>query len=76
MLDQYRTLLAGVRAGRPMLPDADLDTGNPPAPGVNALADETLAEFNEDCGYEKGAADGDPLAVQDIPELARQRGTA
>ena len=36
-LDQYRTLLAGVRAGRPMLPDADLDTGSPPAPASTPL---------------------------------------
>ena len=46
-LARYRTLLDGVRAGRPMLADADLDTGKPPAPGVNALADETAVEFRE-----------------------------
>jgi hypothetical protein len=46
-LTRYRTLLDGVRAGRPMLPDTDLDTGKPPAPGINALADETAVEFKE-----------------------------
>ncbi len=44
---RYRMLLNAVRAGRPMLADADLDTGKPPAPGVNALADETAVEFKE-----------------------------
>ena len=46
-LARYRMLMDGVRAGRPMLADADLDTGKAPAPGVNALADETAVEFKE-----------------------------
>lgn len=42
---RYRELLNGVRGGRLSLADTDFDTGAPPAPGVNALADETYDDL-------------------------------
>lgn len=42
---RYRAALAAVRNGRLALGDLDLDTGQPPARGVNALADETYADL-------------------------------
>jgi hypothetical protein len=43
--DRFRGLLRLVRAGRVVLTDTDLDTGQRPAPGVNELADRTYAEW-------------------------------
>lgn len=42
---RYGELLQRVRSGTPMVTDADLDTGVPVTPGVNPLADDTLAEL-------------------------------
>ena len=44
---RYRDSLGALRAGRLALADADLDTGKPPAPGANPLADETRAELTK-----------------------------
>ena len=44
----YRTSLAAVGAGPLMLGDLDLDSGEPPAPGRNSLADETYIELLEE----------------------------
>jgi hypothetical protein len=43
--DRYRELLRSAGAGRLSLTDTDLDTGVPPARGVNPLADETYADL-------------------------------
>jgi len=42
---RYATALQAFRAGRLTLPDLNLDTGKPPAPGEYPLADKTLAEL-------------------------------
>jgi hypothetical protein len=44
----YRTSLDAVAAGPLMLGDLDLDSGEPPAPGRNSLADETYIELLEE----------------------------
>ena len=44
-LVRYRAWLAELAGGRLALSDTDLDTGRPPAPGVNRLADETAAKL-------------------------------
>ena len=43
--ERYRTALRAARAGRFGLPDSDLDTGKPPARGVNSLADDTYNDL-------------------------------
>jgi len=43
--ERYRRLLGTVRDGRVSLSDTDLDTGRPPAHGVNTLADKTFDEL-------------------------------
>src|SRR4030095_11232969 len=43
--ERYRGLLATLRDGRVSLSDTDLDTGKPPAHGVNTLADKTYDEL-------------------------------
>jgi hypothetical protein len=42
---RYEELLKAVASGTPALSNTDLDTGAPPAPGVNPLADDTSAEL-------------------------------
>jgi hypothetical protein len=42
---RYRRLLGTLRDGRVSLSDTDLDTGKPPAHGVNPLADKTYDEL-------------------------------
>ena len=42
---RYRTALRAAATGRFGLPDSDLDTGKPPARGVNRLADETYDDL-------------------------------
>jgi hypothetical protein len=43
--ERYRGLLGTLRDGRVSLSDTDLDTGKPPAHGVNTLADKTYDEL-------------------------------
>jgi hypothetical protein len=43
--DRYGHLLRALRDGRLSLRDMDLDTGSRPAPGLNALADETYTDL-------------------------------
>ena len=43
--DTYRRLLGTIKDGRLSLSDTDLDTGRPPAHGVNTLADKTYDEL-------------------------------
>jgi len=43
--ERYRRLLGTVRDGSVSLSDTDLDTGRPPAHGVNTLADKTFDEL-------------------------------
>jgi hypothetical protein len=43
--ERYRALLSTLRDGRVSLSDTDLDTGKPPAHGVNTLADKTYDEL-------------------------------
>ena len=43
--ERYRRLLGTLRNGRVSLSDTDLDTGKPPAHGVNTLADKTYDEL-------------------------------
>jgi hypothetical protein len=43
--ERYRALLSTLRDGRVSLNDTDLDTGKPPAHGVNTLADKTYDEL-------------------------------
>ena len=52
-LTRYRTLLRSVRAGRLALADSDLDTGMPPAQGMNPLVDETYADLLEELAEQK-----------------------
>ena len=42
---RYRAALEALGQGRLVLPNTDLDTGQPPARGVNRLADETYAKL-------------------------------
>ena len=42
---RYRTAVSAAAAGRLAVRDLDLDTGEPPARGTNALADETYADL-------------------------------
>lgn len=44
---RYRVELQRVAQGRLRLADSDFDTGQPPAPGVNRLADKTLQEWRK-----------------------------
>jgi hypothetical protein len=46
--ERYGELLRSVAAGRVSLADTDLDTGAPPARGVNPLADETYDDLLEE----------------------------
>jgi len=43
--ERYRVLLRAVRERRLSFADTDLDTGRPPSPGVNQLADKTYADL-------------------------------
>ena len=43
--ERYRELIRSAGAARLSLVDTDLDTGVPPSPGVNPLADETYADL-------------------------------
>jgi Leu/Phe-tRNA-protein transferase len=43
--DQYRGLLRSLRERDFSLSDTDLDTGRPPARGVNELGDETYVKW-------------------------------
>ena len=43
--ERYRAALGAARTGRFGLPDSDLDTGKPPARGVNSLADDTYDDL-------------------------------
>lgn len=43
--DRYRALLRAVRDRRQSFADTDLDTGRPPSPGVNRLADKTYVDL-------------------------------
>jgi hypothetical protein len=43
--DHYTDLLKMLRAGTPILPNTDLDDGNPTAPGEYSLADESYANL-------------------------------
>ena len=45
--ERYQGLLGALRDGRVSLTDTDLDTGKPPAHGVNTLADKTYDELVE-----------------------------
>jgi hypothetical protein len=45
--EQFRVLLRAVRDGRLSFADTDLDTGKPPSPGVNRLADRTYVQLLE-----------------------------
>jgi hypothetical protein len=54
--EQYRQLLRTVGSGRLTLGDTDLDTGKPPAAGVNELADKTYAELIEKLNDSEGTA--------------------
>jgi hypothetical protein len=47
---RFRAALEALRAGRVDLPDINLDTGKPAAPGTYALADKTLAELRTRVG--------------------------
>jgi hypothetical protein len=44
---RYQAALVDLRAGRLRLPNVNLDTGKPTAPGEYALADKTLAELTK-----------------------------
>jgi hypothetical protein len=44
-VDQYRAFLEQVRTGSLMLPDCDLDTGNPTMPAEYSLTDDTYTKL-------------------------------
>jgi len=43
--ERYRVALGALRTAAPDLPNVDFDTGVPPVPGVNRLADKTYADL-------------------------------
>jgi len=45
--ERFATLLRGAGRGSPQLPNINLDTGRPSAPGEYPLADETLRQWRE-----------------------------
>lgn len=53
---RYLAALRSLQAGRLNLVDMDLDTGRPPAPGENELADETFTDLEKTLAKRKIAA--------------------
>jgi Zinc dependent phospholipase C len=62
--EQFRVLLRSVRDGRLSFADTDLDTGKPPSPGVNRLADKTYVDLLKKLTKKKAVI---PVALRQPP---------